>query len=569
MTTIGQSELMQALGWAIFNSLWQMALLWILFRAMVFLFRIEDPSKRSSLATILLISGFAWFIFTFVTFGKAGSSTDVALPVFMLDSSDGRIHDWLHTILPVASVLYLALLVFPFFQFIKNYRFVQVIRSRGIKKIEVEWRIFVKNISGHLGIKRKIRIWISNHISSPVTIGFLKPVILVPLAAINHLTTQQMESVLLHELAHIRRYDYLINLIIHFIRTILYFNPFVKSLVRTIETEREKSCDEMVMQYQYDPHEYASALLTLEKSNLLNRSFAVAASGSKNDLMNRIEIIMGVSKKQTLSFSRISGLISALICIVALNALLIFSKPLSNNADKNIIADAVHPAFALFTSNKSVNTEKRPAAPIKADPLVTVKKKKIKASQINERPEQMPEESIRLSANDIPVINVKYLDKPEVPELKAYQSAQIDEALANSKQILQEMQWKAMEKYIADAMTSDEKEQVRETYLNEFSKLDLSKWKEKLSLAYDQIDWDNLNEKIERAAFDIKLDSLKNIYSDLETNLTELHDQLTKANLKGIPDTGITLKMIDEQRAKVQKLLSRITALKTRKIIRL
>ncbi len=104
---------------------------------------------------------------------------------------------------------------------------------------------------------------------------FFKPVILVPLAAINHLTPQQLEAVLLHELSHIKRYDYLVNLIINFIQTILYFNPFVKAFVKIVEKEREKSCDDMVLQFQYDSHEYATALLMLEKTNHLHKPLIV------------------------------------------------------------------------------------------------------------------------------------------------------------------------------------------------------------------------------------------------------------------------------------------------------
>jgi beta-lactamase regulating signal transducer with metallopeptidase domain len=182
--------------------------------------------------------------------------------------------------LPVASLIYLILLVLPVFNFIRNYRYVQVIRQHKLSKTDVEWRIFVKNVAARMGIKKTVHIWLSGIVTSPVTIGYLKPVILLPLAAVNHLNTQQIEAILLHELAHIRRYDYLLNLVIRFIQVILYFNPFVKAFIKIIERERELSCDEMVIQFQYDPYGYASALLTLEKNNHHPKPLAVAASGN-------------------------------------------------------------------------------------------------------------------------------------------------------------------------------------------------------------------------------------------------------------------------------------------------
>src|SRR4030095_9500964 len=159
-----------------------------------------------------------------------------------------------------------------------------------------------------MGIHKPVHIYVSDLITSPVTIGFLKPIIWMPIAALTNLTQKQVEAVLLHELSHIRRYDYLINLLISFIRTILYFNPFVRLFAKTIERERERSCDEMVIQFEYDPHGYASALLILEKNNLIRSTIAVAASGQRRDLLYRIEKILGIEKRKTPDFRRLGGL---------------------------------------------------------------------------------------------------------------------------------------------------------------------------------------------------------------------------------------------------------------------
>lgn len=203
---------------------------------------------------------------------------------------------WLQTTLPFASIVYLVLLLLPLVRFSRNYRYVQILRKYGLNKINVEWRLFIQRVSAQMGINKTVRIWVSDIITSPVTIGYLKPIILVPLAAINHLTPQQLEAILLHELSHIKRHDYLINLLITFIQTILYYNPFVKLFVKCIEKERERSCDESVIEFQYDPHGYASALLMLEKGNMITQSIAIAASGKKHDLLSRIECILGVEK---------------------------------------------------------------------------------------------------------------------------------------------------------------------------------------------------------------------------------------------------------------------------------
>src|SRR4029077_2528611 len=119
----------------------------------------------------------------------------------------------------------------------------QVIRSYGLSRADVQLRMFVQKIAVRMDIRKPVYVWMSEMVSSPVTIGYLKPMVLVPMAAVNHLTTQQIEAVLLHELSHIKRYDYFINLLTRLIQTVLYFNPFVKAFVRIFEREREKSCD--------------------------------------------------------------------------------------------------------------------------------------------------------------------------------------------------------------------------------------------------------------------------------------------------------------------------------------
>src|SRR5207253_131518 len=148
-------------------------------------------------------------------------NTEPAISTGLIRNAAPALNSWLQKILPVASVAYLLLLSIPVSRYIRNYRYAQVIRHYGLGKIDVQWRIFVQKVAARMGINKPVHIWVSEYITSPVTIGFLKPVILMPMAAVNHLSIQQMESVLLHELSHIRRHDYMINLLINCSQTVL------------------------------------------------------------------------------------------------------------------------------------------------------------------------------------------------------------------------------------------------------------------------------------------------------------------------------------------------------------
>jgi hypothetical protein len=117
MTEIGQSNLLQALGWAVFNSLWQMAILWVAYQLITSVFRINKSSQKNFLSAFFLFAGFAWFVFTFIAIFSDRSNTGEGYVSVVSLSPSAGLNDWLNTMMPVASVLYLLLLVLPVLNF--------------------------------------------------------------------------------------------------------------------------------------------------------------------------------------------------------------------------------------------------------------------------------------------------------------------------------------------------------------------------------------------------------------------------------------------------------------------
>src|SRR5687767_10092196 len=434
---MGQTNLLQALGWAVLNSLWRLALLCVIYQFLTGITRVR-ASQKSLLATVLLMLGFGWFVYTFfslVSLGNHSSSASVISSGFVNVAGNEQLNEWMQTTLPIASLIYLGLLILPVLRFIRNYRYVQVIRKHGLSKVNVEWRIFVRELAARMGIRKSVQIWISELVSSPVTIGFIKPMILVPLAAINHLTPQQLEAVLLHELSHIRRFDYLVNLLINFIQTLLYFNPFVKAFVKIIEREREKSCDEMVIQFRYDTHEYASALLILEKNNHCPKPLAMAAAGKKNDLLTRVEWILGIRRKPVLSFNKLAGLFAGLLCIIGMNALVIMTRPLNGN--KNTSFTHLSSPFYFYTGDQE-EIELQPelsATPVTVEKKITIDEKLKPADQTT------PQTEVVMPPGYPPGFQMVNYVPVEVEELKNYQKVQVKEAIEASRKVLEAMHW--------------------------------------------------------------------------------------------------------------------------------
>ena len=383
MASWSQSHFLQSLGWATLNSFWQMALLWCIYLAINSVFK-TSSHKKYQLAVAAILTGFAWFTFTFIYYYNSSSVSSIAIFNQTISESNSILNIFLLS----ASLAYLSLLLFPSYRLFKNWQFVQRIKKEGLRKADLNYRLFVNKISAQLGITKKVFVYLSDLVTSPVTVGYLKPIVLLPVAALSNLSTQQVEAILLHELSHIRRYDYLVNFLVSIISTFLYFNPFVKQFIRAIEEERENCCDQLVLQYGYDKVGYASALLTLEKLSVTRHALALGAAG-KNYLLNRIEKIVGMEQKRGFKKSQFAGLLAALFCIVVFNSILIIKdqKQITNlhasidfaNPLNILNDDASKPGYilpvnqkaeaSLWAATKAPNTKKRKSSSCNAGRL--------------------------------------------------------------------------------------------------------------------------------------------------------------------------------------------------------
>ncbi|MBW0178317.1 M56 family metallopeptidase [Sediminibacterium sp.] len=330
MQSLFQSAFLQALGYSIANSLWQMAFLWLAYVSISAVLK-PSSSRKYSLAVCLQSIGFIWFVFTlqfyysqysrFLSIESTGlDSKTIATLVPQGQGLRSVIIEWMirgEQLLPYLSVAYLLLMLVLCVRWVMGYRYTALIRKQGLLKIPVDWRLFVKNTAQQLGITREISIYLSEKIGSPLTIGFIKPMILVPVASINHLTVAQLEAVILHEMAHIKRYDYLVNILLSVAEISLFFNPFTQLLSKQIRKERENSCDDWVLQFQYSAETYATALLRIAQLQTVP-AFAMAAKGSnENELLTRVKRMIGTQeqgfnyRKQLLAFFLVTGILSS------------------------------------------------------------------------------------------------------------------------------------------------------------------------------------------------------------------------------------------------------------------
>ncbi|MEP6961142.1 MAG: M56 family metallopeptidase [Acidobacteriota bacterium] len=171
----------------------------------------------------------------------------------------------------------------------------QRLRRHGVCAAPAAWQHQLTQLATRLHLTRPVALIESALTNTPLTIGVFRPVILIPLGILANLPTQQIEAVLLHELAHIRRHDYFINLAQAAIEGALFYHPAVWWTSRIIRQERELCCDDLVIAATGDAPSYAQALAALEQHRI--PTLTLSATGAP--LMTRIHRILGHSAPRT------------------------------------------------------------------------------------------------------------------------------------------------------------------------------------------------------------------------------------------------------------------------------
>ncbi|MHA4846848.1 M56 family metallopeptidase [Flavitalea antarctica] len=312
MGPILQSAFLKALGWSLIDSLWQMGVVWLLYLAITRRGKNFNADIRHNLALFSLSAGSLCFIFSLI-FNSFSSRPAIAAG---LSRILGQVPAKIELILPWLSVAYLLMTVILAIRFYRQLAYTKILSTRGLRKANPEIRVFLQHLAAQMGLKKEIRVWISELVETPLTVGFWKPLILLPVSIVNNLSLKQTESIILHELYHIQRNDFLMNLLIAVADIILFFNPFARFFKDVIQKEREHRCDDIVMQFRYDAALYAEALLILERQRPVSNvrhNFVMAATGSnKMFLLARVRrLITGETMRTPVSQRLVAFLLPA------------------------------------------------------------------------------------------------------------------------------------------------------------------------------------------------------------------------------------------------------------------
>jgi uncharacterized protein (TIGR03435 family) len=195
-------------------------------------------------------------------------------------------------------------------------------RSRHIRQAPPEWQQTVARLCARMSLTRPVRLLVSVRLDVPIVVGWIRPVVLVPLGALASLPPEHIEALLLHELAHIRRHDYLVNVLQSVAEALLFYHPAVWWVSGHIRTEREVCCDDLAVGATGDAVTYAIALTTLEACRPAHAQGALAANGGR--LTSRIARLLGQAPPESRTFSNPG--VAAIYVLLAMGACALFAQ---------------------------------------------------------------------------------------------------------------------------------------------------------------------------------------------------------------------------------------------------
>jgi bla regulator protein BlaR1 len=177
-------------------------------------------------------------------------------------------------------------------------RSVSHLKRTNVSRVGEDWENRLLLLAEQLNIQQAIRLMESGIAKVPMVVGHLKPVILIPIGLINSLTATEVEAILIHELAHIRRRDYLVNLLQSLMEIVFFFNPAVLWISQLIRTERENCCDDLTIAQSRNKESYIRAMVSCEEykaggaAGAAGAGYAMAFPGAKNTLLFRVTRIV-------------------------------------------------------------------------------------------------------------------------------------------------------------------------------------------------------------------------------------------------------------------------------------
>ncbi|MBI9062705.1 MAG: M56 family metallopeptidase, partial [Marinilabiliaceae bacterium] len=346
-------QIIEAIGWVLFHSSWQATLLLVLLIVALVLMKSFSARVRNFVAysTLLLILGSS--IATGIKSYQYAHEKQL-LKERLITSSDGMTHEikallvategapikkpseahlkWINVKTAVQSnfhivfSLWLLGILFFLLRMAGGMVYLHRLTKQQVLPLETIWQDKLEALKERLSISKPIKACQSYVAKVPMIAGHLKPVILVPISLFTALTPQEIEAIIAHELAHIKRHDYLFNILQSIIETLFFFHPAVWIVSRIIRDEREHSCDDLAIAITGDKLNYIKALASAQQLTLQTHYNAVAFTQNKGGLLTRVKRLKTLNTMKNKVTERFFAAALIFISLILVSATGIYNK---------------------------------------------------------------------------------------------------------------------------------------------------------------------------------------------------------------------------------------------------
>ncbi|MGN6394194.1 MAG: M56 family metallopeptidase [Mucilaginibacter sp.] len=321
------SNVITAFSWMLIHSLWQGLFLAIVAGVVLLLAKKSSAVYRYNLMLLLFLLFILGSGLTFIYELQSTSASTVNATAPGADAKSQSLFFDVHTAkqfinsftsyfsanAPLIMMCWFMIFLVKSIRMISSLAYNQRIRNHQVYEPGRFWIDRVTEFSGKLGITKTVKLLQSGYVKVPVVVGHLKPVILMPVGLMSGLPVAQVEAILLHELAHIRRNDYFINFLQHVAEAIFFFNPGLLWVSTVLKEERENCCDDVALQQTNDKIGFVQALISFKEHQLYGGGYATAFPGKKNYLMRRVTRILSNDNRLFGRSEKVFFIISALL----------------------------------------------------------------------------------------------------------------------------------------------------------------------------------------------------------------------------------------------------------------
>ena len=327
-----------ALGWTVIHSLWQGTLLAVLLSVLMMALEKRSAQIRYEVACGAMFTMLMMALATFIIYLDQDSSM-VEITVALMDGSanpsvviTNEEHNFLQTNfqsiitfidqqLPLIVSVWLVGFLFFAFRMTGGFVHLRQLRQRDICPPDKLLQNKLNELIQRTPLRQSVQVMESALVKVPILLGHLKPLILIPIGTINLLTEEEVEAVLAHELAHVLRRDFSMNLFFTFVEILFYYHPGVWLMAASIRSERENCCDDLALYLCKKPLAYARALYKLEEAHQAARlpGLALSFSSKKKQLLHRVRRILNQPQNKSNIMEKLMATTFLLLTIAILS----------------------------------------------------------------------------------------------------------------------------------------------------------------------------------------------------------------------------------------------------------